>query len=132
MKLKDRLKYNPLNQLYDEANMPAKIRRSLNFILLGNIFGSAHGIICGGGTTAMIGLATELGANDMAFGILAAIPQVAALLQLPYSVLVNRTHKRKKYMLTLGIISRALLLLFVLIPFLLPMASATVQLWTII
>ncbi|MBQ2668232.1 MAG: MFS transporter [Clostridia bacterium] len=132
MKLKDRLKYNPLNQLYDEAQMPAKIRRSLNFILLGNIFGSAHGIICGGGTTAMIGLATELGANDMAFGILAAIPQVAALLQLPYSVLVNRTHKRKKYMLTLGIFSRALWLLFGLIPFLLPMASATVQLWTII
>ena len=132
MNLKRRLQGNPLNTLYDEVQMPDKIRRSLNFIILGNICGSAHGIICGGGTTAMIGLATELGANDMAFGILSAIPQIAALLQLPYSVLVNRTHKRKKYMLTLGVFSRALWLLFGLIPYFMPMASATLQLWTII
>ena len=115
--LSDRVKYNPINLLYEEAQMPQKIRRSLNFIILGNIMGSAHGIICGGGTTAMIGLATELGANDMAFGVLSAIPQVAALLQLPFSVLVNRTHKRKKYMLTIGIFSRILWLLFGLIPY---------------
>ena len=30
--------------------------------------------------SAMIGLVTELGANDMIFGIISAIPQVAALL----------------------------------------------------
>ena len=95
MKLINRLKYNPVSLLYDEVQMPDKIRRSLNFILLGNIMGTAHGTICGGGTTAMIGLATELGANDLSFGILSSIPMVAALLQLPYSVLVNRTHKRK-------------------------------------
>lgn len=132
MRFSDRFRNNPFNQLYAEAQLPAKIRRSLNFILLGNIMGSAHGIICGGGTTAMIGLATELGANDMAFGVLSAIPQVAALMQLPFSVLVNRTHKRKKYMLTWGIFSRALWLLFGLIPYLLPMTTPTFQLWTII
>lgn len=131
-RLHNRLKYNPINELYDEARMPGKIRRSLNFILLGNILGSVHGIICGGGTTAMIGLATELGANDMIFGILFAVPQLAALLQIPYSVLVNRTHKRKKYMMTLGLFSRFLWLLFGLIPYILPMAPATLQLWTII
>ena len=121
-----------MNQLYDEARLPQAIRRSLNCILLGNIFGSVCGIICGGGTTAMVGLATELGANDIHFGILTAIPQIAALLQLPYSVLVNRTHKRKKYMLTLGIFSRALWMLFGLIPFLMPMAPQILQLWTVI
>ena len=128
----DRIKYNPINMLYEEAQLPQKIRRSLNFIIIGNIMGSFHGIICGGGTTAMIGLATELGANDMAFGILSAIPQVAALLQLPFSVLVNRTHKRKKYMLTIGVFSRMLWLFFGLIPYLMPMAPLTMQLWTII
>ena len=126
------LKNNPVNKLYDEVQLPVKIRRSLNFIVLGNIMGNAHGLICGGGTAAMIGLATELGANDMIFGIMSAIPQVAALLQLPFSVLGNRTHKRKKYMLTLGVFSRALWLLFGLIPYILPMTSALVQLWTII
>lgn len=126
------VRHNPINQLYDEINLSSKIRRSLNFILLGNILGSVHGIICGGGTTAMIGLATELGANDMIFGILSAMPQITALLQLPYSVLVNRTHKRKKYMLTLGLFSRVLWLFFGLIPYLMPMAPATLQLWSII
>lgn len=128
----ERLSNNSLKRLYDEEQMPAKIRRSLNFIVLGNIMGNAHGLICGGGTAAMIGLVTELGANDMIFGIISAIPHVTALLQLPFSVLVNRTHKRKKYMLTLGLFSRALWLLFGLIPYIMPMTSAMVQLWTII
>lgn len=132
MRVSNRLKYNPLNQLYDEASLPAKIRRSLNFIILGNIMGSAHGIICGGGTTAMIGLATDLGANDLMFGIMAAIPQLSALMQLPFSVLVNRTHKRKQYMLTFGLISRALWLFFGLIPYMLPMTTAATQLWILI
>lgn len=132
MNILGRLKRNPLSILYDEARLPLQIRRSLNFIILGNIMGSAHGMICGGGTTAMIGLATELGANDLVFGILSAIPQIAALMQLPFSVLVNRTHKRKKYMLTFGLVSRALWLLFGLIPYLMPMASSSLQLWTII
>lgn len=123
---------SPLKQLYDEARLPVKIRRSLNFIILGNIMGSAHGVICGGGTTAMIGLATELGANDFMFGVLAAIPQLAALMQLPFSVLVNRTHARKKYMLTFGLLSRALWLIFGLIPYMLPMTSSVMQLWIMI
>ena len=126
------LKHNPINELYNEADLPKKIRRSLNFIIFGNVMGSFFGIICGGGTTAMIGLATELGANDLAFGVLSAVPQVAALMQLPLSVLVNRTHKRKKYMLTLGIFSRIVWVVFGLIPYIIPMAPAIVQLWTII
>lgn len=124
--------YAPIQRLYDEANMPFNIRRSLNFILIGNILGTVHGNICGSGTTAMIGLATELGANDMIFGILSSIPQIAALTQLPFSVLVNRTHKRKQYMMTMGIFSRVLWLFFGLIPYIIPMASAMVQLWSII
>lgn len=132
MKTAGLMRFNPLNSLYDEAGLPAKIRRSLNFIILGNIMGSAHCIICGGSTTAMIGLATMLGANDLIFGILAAIPQIAALLQLPFSVLVSRTQKRKKYLLTIGLLSRAAWLFVGLVPLMLPMTSAALQLWTII
>lgn len=132
MKAAGILNHNPLSTLYSEARLPAKIRRSLNFIILGNIMGSAHGIICGGSTTAMIGLATDLGANDLTFGILAAIPQIAALLQLPFSVLVSRTQQRKKYLLTVGLLSRSVWLLVGLIPALLPMTPMAVQLWMII
>lgn len=131
-KLFGRFGRSSLSLLYDEARLPAVIRRSLNLILLGNIFGNLHGIICGGGTTAMIGLANELQAGDLAFGLLNGIPQAAALLQIPYSILVNRTHQRKKYMLTLGMFSRALWLLFGLIPLIIPASPAGLQLWTLI
>ena len=123
---------NPLSLLYDEFSLPKAIRRSLNLILLGNIFGNLHGIICGGGTTAMVGLANELQAGDLAFGLINGIPQAAALLQIPFSVLVNRTHQRKKYMLTLGLFSRALWMLFGLIPLIVPASPAQLRLWTLI
>ncbi len=124
--------HNPLRQLYDEANLPEKIRRSLSLILLGNLFGNLHGIICGGGTTAMIGLANQLQAGDFAFGVLNGIPQAAALLQIPFSMLVNRTHKRKKYLLTFGMFSRALWLVFGFIPIIVPQQPAGLALWTLI
>ena len=124
--------HSPLLQIYAEAGLPQAIRRSLSLILLGNIFGNLHGIICGGGTTAMIGLANQLQAGDLAFGILNGIPQAAALLQIPFSLLVNRTHRRKKYMLTLGLFSRALWLLFGMIPLVVPADPGWLPLWTLI
>ena len=121
-----------LSLLYDEFQLSKIIRRSLNLILIGNIFGNLHGIICGGGTTAMVGLANELQAGDLAFGLINGIPQAAALLQIPFSILVNRTHQRKKYMLTLGMFSRALWMLFGLIPLIVPANPAWLPLWTMI
>lgn len=123
---------NPLTSLYDEARLPDKIRLSLTMMLLANLCGNMHGIICGGGTTAMIGLANELRAGDFAFGVLNGIPQAAALLQFPFSMLVSRTHKRKKYILTFGVFSRALWMLFGLIPLIVPCDPSWLQLWTLI
>lgn len=121
-----------LSLLYDEFQLPKLIRRSLNLILLANLFGNLHGIICGGGTTAMVGLANELNAGDLAFGFINGIPQAAALLQIPFSMLVNRTHRRKRYMLTLGLFSRALWILFGFIPLIVPANPAWLPLWTMI
>ena len=131
-KLFTRNRMSSLSLLYDEYQLPKAIRRSLNLILLGNIFGNLHGIICGGGTTAMVGLANELQAGDLAFGLLNGIPQAAALLQIPFSILVNRTQQRKKYMLTIGMFSRALWMIFGLIPLIVPASPAGLQLWTLI
>ena len=131
-KLSGWFSHSPLALLYAEAGLPQAIRRSLTLILLGNICGNLHGIICGGGTTAMIGLANQLQAGDLAFGILNGIPQAAALLQIPFSLLVNRTHRRKKYMMTLGLFSRALWLLFGLIPLIVPANPSWLPLWSLI
>ena len=118
--------------MYEEFQLAKAVRRSLNLILLANLFGNLHGIICGGGTTAMVGLANELHAGDLAFGLINGIPWAASLLQIPFSMLVNRTHKRKKYMLTLGMFSRALWMLFGLVPLILPAEPAWLPLWTVI
>ena len=83
-KLSARISRFPLTALYAEAGLPQAVRRSLNLILLGNLFGNLFGIICGGGTNAMIGLANELKAGDLAFGVINGIPQAAALLQIPF------------------------------------------------
>ena len=108
----------PLETLYEEARLEKPVRRGLNWVMGGNMFGTLHGIICGGGTAAMVGLAGALGAGDMEFGLLVALPQVAALMQLPFSALVNKTQKRKIWLLTIGLFSRFLWMLFGFLPLL--------------
>ncbi len=122
----------PFTSLYDEVGLRRDFRRSLNFIFLGNLCGTIFGIVCGSGTTAMVGLASSLGAKDLHFGIIAALMQASALLQIPFSMLVSRTHKRKKYLLTYGLISRAVWLIFGLIPILIPSSPGWLRLYSLI
>lgn len=123
---------SPFDNLYAEAQLPKPVRRGLNWILGGNLFGTLHGIVCGGGTAALVGLAGMLGAGDMEFGLLVAIPQIAALLQIPFSLLVNRTHKRKIYMLTIGLVSRLLWMFFGFLPLLSRVPESQLPLLTLI
>lgn len=129
-----RLKKGPgtLQLLYNEARLDQETRRGLGWMLRANVCGNMHGIICGGGTAAMVGLAVQLGAGDMELGLLVAIPQIAALLQIPFSVLVNKTHKRKIYILTLGLFSRLLWMVFGLLPLLQHLPSDRLPLYTLI
>jgi len=126
------LSANPLNVLYDEAHLDKPLRRGLNWVMGGNMFGTLHGIICGGGTAAMVGLAGALGAGDMEFGLLVALPQIAALMQLPFSMLVNKTQKRKIWLLTIGLFSRLLWMVFGFLPLLGGMEANTMKLYTLI
>ena len=121
-----------LTALYGEAALAASIRRSLNLIILGNLCGNMFSVICGGGTTAMVGLANAIHAGDFTFGVINGIPQMATLLQIPFSILVSRTHHRKKYMLTFGLLSRFLWILFGLIPLVVPTDPAWLPSFTLI
>ena len=131
MENKRRLR-GPFTALYEEAGLPRDVRRSLNFILFGNLCGMMYSIICGSGTTATVGLMTSMGANDLHFGIVSAIIQAAALMQIPFSILVNTTHKRKKYMLTIGLSARAIWILAGMIPLFVPTSPRFLQLWSLI
>ena len=121
-----------LANLYAEAGLSSPVQRGLNWIMAGNLFGTLFGIVCNGGTAAMVGLAGLLGAGDMEFGLLVAIPQIAALMQIPFALLVNRTHKRKLYMLTVGLISRVIWMLFGFMPLLARTPGSQLPLFTLI
>ena len=125
-------KVGAVEMLYDEARLDKPVRRGLNWIMAGNMFGTLHGIICGGGTAAMVGLAAALGAGDMEFGLLVAIPQIAALMQIPFSILVNKTRKRKIYLLTIGLFSRFLWMFFGLLPLLGGLDAGQMKLYALI
>lgn len=121
-----------LRLLYDEARLQPHVRRGLNWIMGGNLCGTLHGTICAGGSAAMVGLAGLLGAGDMEFGLLVAIPQIAAILQIPFSMLVNKTGKRKIYILTFGVISRLIWLLFGFLPLISGAPESKLPLYTLI
>ena len=123
---------SPFASLYAEIQATPQRARSIRSMFFANLFGNMHGIICASGTTAMIQLANFLGAGDFEYGVMTAIPLAAAVFQIPFSQLVSRTHKRKKYILTFGLISRMLWLLFGLIPFVLPMDPKWLRLWTVL
>ena len=121
---------SPFKPLYDEARLLPDIRRSILFMIFGNLFGNLFGTITGG--SALTGLAKDLGANDFIFGVLTAIPLFGTLMQIPAAMLVSRTKKRKTYMLTFGAVSRALWILIGLVPFLVPVRPDWLRIWAVI
>jgi MFS family permease len=121
---------SPFTALFDEAQLLPEIRRSILFMIMGNMCGNLFNVIAAG--TALTGLAGKLGANDFLFGVLTAIPFFGTLLQIPAAILVSRTKKRKKYMLTFGTLSRALWILMGLVPWIVPMQPAWLRIWTVI
>ena len=122
----------PFEQIFNEAALLPKIRRSIYLMTLGNTFGTLWGVISGGGSSSLTGYAGYLGAGDFVFGLLTAIPLAAALLQIPFATLVSRTQKRKKYMMTYGLFSRVLWIIIGLIPFLIPASQSDLRLWSVI
>lgn len=121
-----------LDAAMDKLGLEPEIVRSLHLILASNILGMTCGTICSVGSNPMIGLANDLGSGDIVFGILNAVPQIAVLLQIPAAMLVNYTHKRKKYLLTYGIAARILWFIIGLIPFIIPEKIADYRLWSVL
>ena len=121
---------SPFGALYDEEKLLPIIRRSISFMIMGNILGNSFGVITTG--NALTGYAAALGATDLEYGVLTGIPLAAALMQIPAAMMVSRTQQRKRYMLTFGIFCRALWLLIGLIPLFVPMEPTALRLWIVV
>lgn len=94
------------------------LRRSLRLILVAWIFGAFWQWTISG--AAMTRFAIGIDTPIWAFGLLAMIPPLAGLLQLPASLLLERYGRRKAVFLITMTMSRAMWVLIAAIPWLLP------------
>ena len=121
---------SPFKQLYDEVGIVPSIRRSLCLMLCSCACGNVFGIITSG--AVFTGFAQQLGANDLMFGILMAVPFIGTFMQLPTSILVSKFGHRKKAVIVFGGLSRALWILIGLVPLYVPISPIALRIWVII
>jgi len=98
------------------ANVP--YGRPLRLVFYAWLFGAFWANLVGG--AAFNRFARALGASDAAFGLLAAIPYLAAAVQLPAGFIVERVGHRKRWFLTAGLIERGSWVVLAAVPWLLP------------
>ena len=94
------------------------LRRQLGLIILAWVFGSYWLWTISG--AAMTQFAKALGTPDYGFGILAALPFVGTLIQIPASYYLTRYGHRKKLVLVCGALGRFMWVVAALIPWALP------------
>lgn len=121
---------NTLKGLYIENGLEEDIKRSLNYLIIAVTFGMVCFSITGG--PALTGLARELGAGDFVYGVLMAMPVVGGVMQLYASYIIDKTGKRKKIFMTVGITSRLLWVPVGLVPYIVPMEAGDLRIWSVI
>lgn len=89
--------------------------RGLSRIVLDGL--ATHAMVTLTSGIFLVGYALELGASNLAIGILAAIPPLAALAQLPSVLLINRIRNRRLICLVTSGCSRLSWALIALLPF---------------
>jgi len=99
----------------------SELRRSLRVVTVAWMFGTVW-MCCMYGSHVK-SFARMLGFNDLAFGIMAAIPWLAAFGQVFGAVMIERTGLRKYQFLYFMTIQRAMWLLLAAIPLILPIPS---------
>ncbi len=100
------------------TGLPLSLRKQLMFVLYAWTFGSVWLWSISG--AAMTRFSKEMGLPEYGFGVLATLPFVGTLLQLPVSYLVERYGRRKMVFLWLGSFGRALWTLTAMIPWIFP------------
>jgi MFS family permease len=94
----------------------ADTEKGLKAIVRDGLCSQAMGTFTTG--TFLVGYALALGANNAMIGLLAAIPFLANLLQVPTVLLVERVRMRKAIVVAANVVGRLALLLAVFIPLL--------------
>lgn len=122
---------NPLTNLYDRNCIADdKLRRDLNLFTVSAALGTVFFAISGG--TPFSGLAVALGADDLFYALLFAVPIATSFLQFVASMLMEKLRKRKSIFLIGGLVQRLLWVPVALVPLFIPMSQPQVRLWAVI
>ncbi|MDR0395850.1 MAG: hypothetical protein LBH66_00935 [Oscillospiraceae bacterium] len=114
--------------LFDSPGLSDSLRRCLNLIIISGAFGTVNGNITGG--AAWTGFLRAIQANAAALGIFAAIPVAANSVQILISYALERTGRRREWMLRVGIAGRMLWAVIGLIPYVIPMSAPQLRIVT--
>lgn len=93
-----------------------EIERGLSNVIFDGI--STHAFVTLTSGIFLVAFALELGASNIVIGILAAIPPLAELVQIPAIGIIERIRNRRLISVVASVISRGLWLVIALIPFL--------------
>jgi len=120
--------YKIYDRAYKDYVPDNEILRILNIIVLSVAVGTLL-------FTAQLGIAftgyvTALGAGELVFGIISAMPVVAGLLQIPVSYLAQKNGKYKQIFLIGGIIQRTSWIVIAFIPYIFPVAQS--HIWSLV
>ena len=122
------MKYRiPRLTLFDEQGLDPHTIKSLKLLILAIAFGVVQFNIVNG--IAIASYLRSLGVSDFVFGLLFAIGPVISPMQLAASYIIERTRKRKEFLVGFGIIQRLVWLPFGLVPFIIPMEQPTLRIW---
>ena len=88
----------------------------LDYVIKDGIASQTMATLTGG--VFLVALALELGASNFIIGLLASIPALMQLFQLPASYIVEKIRNRKKISFTYSLISRLFLIGLIIVPFL--------------
>lgn len=96
----------------------ADLKRGLRSVVVDGVMSHLMGVLTGGVFLVAIGL--KLGATNFQIGLLAAIPPLTQLVQIPAVFLIGKTGSRKTIAVLSALISRCAFLLVALSPLLFP------------
>jgi MFS family permease len=111
----------------DDAVSPQALARGKRAMVQDAAWASLVGALYGG--VILVGFALELGASPFFIGLLASIPFLSQLAQVPALLLIERLRQRRKIAVLVVWAARALILSLALVPFLLDGSAA---LWVLV
>ncbi len=106
-----------------------ELKKSLNLVTIAAAFGLPWFTIVNG--PALTGFTRQLGAGDLIFSIIMAMPVIGAVIQVFVSFLVESTGKRKSIFLASGLINRVLWIPIASVPFIIDPNQSKVSIWVV-